>query len=134
MKMNKKAFAMKKNTLYFVVLLLLVIGGIFYFVKSSSSSPSNPNPSGSGDIQKITISMKNGNYYPNTITVKANQPVEITLDSSVAGCYRGFNIRDFGISQYSKSPSDKITFTPTQTGSHRFACSMGMGTGTLIVE
>ena len=59
---------------------------------------------------------------------------EITLDKSVSGCYRSFNIRDIGVSQYSKDPSQKITFTPTKPGTYTFACSMGMGYGKLIVK
>ena len=84
-------------------------------------------------VQKINIGFK-GNYNPNTITVKAGKPVEITLDSSVRGCYRSFNIKQLGISYQSSDPSDKITFTPNEKGSFEFACGMRMGYGTIIVE
>src|SRR3989339_690282 len=84
-------------------------------------------------IQKITLSMK-GNYYPNTINVKSGIPVEITLDSSVRGCYRSFSIPKLDVSKYSSSPTDTIKFTPNEKGTFRFQCSMGMGTGTIIVE
>ena len=84
--------------------------------------------------QEITLSMKNYNYYPNTITVKANQPVEITLDNSVGGCYRSFNIPQLGVDKYSQNQGDKIAFTPTEKGTFQFKCSMGMARGTLIVE
>lgn len=100
----------------------------------SGSAGGDSDPVGSGEVQEITLSMKNYNYYPNTITVKAGQPVSITLDNSVGGCYRSFVIRDLGVSKYTKSPSDTIDFTPTKKGTFRFACSMGMGTGTIIVE
>ena len=78
--------------------------------------------------------MKNYNYYPNTITVKSGQPVELTLDESVRGCLRGFTIKDLGVSKYSKTPEDSIDFTPTEKGTFAFSCSMGMGYGTIIVE
>ena len=84
--------------------------------------------------QKVTIGMKNGNYYPNTLTVNAGQPVELALDSSVTGCFRSFTIRELGISKYVKTPADTITFTLPRAGTYAFACSMGMGYGTLIVE
>ena len=83
-------------------------------------------------VQEITLSFKY-NYYPNTITVGAGKPVEITLDSSVRGCYRSFNIRELGVSYRSSGPSDKIKFTPNQKGSFEFACGMRMGRGTIIV-
>lgn len=125
----------KKNTFYIAVFLVIVLVGAFFFIRSSGSTPSNPNnPSGAGDIQKITLSMKNGNYYPNTVTVKVNQPVRIYLDSSVGGCYRSFTLRDFNIAKNLKTPQDYVEFTPTKKGTFGFACSMGMGTGTLIVE
>ena len=74
------------------------------------------------------------NYNPNTIKVKAGVPVEITLDSSVRGCYRSFSIPKLGVSKRSSNPSDTIKFTPNQKGTFRYQCSMGMGTGTIIVE
>lgn len=119
----------------FVVVLLLVGFGIF-MIKDSASASGNAvqGNSGSGKVQEVTIGIKNYNYYPNTITVKVNQPVRIYLDKSVIGCYRSFTIRDFGISKYLATEKDYVEFTPTKTGSFRFACSMGMGTGTLIVE
>lgn len=78
--------------------------------------------------------MKNYNYYPNTIRVKVNQPVEIYLDESVGGCFRDFTSRELGIHEYLKTQQDKITFTPVKKGTFAFACSMNMGRGTLIVE
>ncbi|MEK6927404.1 MAG: cupredoxin domain-containing protein [Nanoarchaeota archaeon] len=87
----------------------------------------------SGDVQKVVLSFKNGNYYPNTVTVEAGKPVQLSLDSSVGGCYRSFTIRQLGVAKYLASPSNSVTFTPSK-GTYRFACSMGMGTGTLVAE
>lgn len=107
------------------------------FVYSNSGSTNNKDTettTSNGEIQKVVLSYKNGNYYPQTVTVKSGQPVEISLDSSVQGCYRSFTISALNVRKYLGSPSDSVTFTPTQKGTYRFACSMGMGTGTLIVE
>jgi hypothetical protein len=60
--------------------------------------------------------------------------VEITLDNSVKGCLRSFNIKDLGVQKSSKNSDDKITFTPTKKGTFKFACVMGMGYGNIIVE
>jgi len=130
---------MKKSTLYLgVILLVLIVGGFFYFKGGSSVMNGNVVSEGEqvlqGEVQKITLGVKNLNYYPNTIKVKAGQPVSISLDSSVTGCLRSFNIKDLGVSKYSKTPSDTIDFTPNKKGTFKFACSMGMGTGTIIVE
>lgn len=122
----------KKTTLGLIVILMVIaLGGYFFFASGTDASSIS---GGNDEIQKITLGMRNGNYYPNTLTVKANQPVEITLDSSVKGCYRSFTIRSFGVSKYTATPAETITFTPAKAGKYQFACSMGMGYGTLIVE
>lgn len=126
---------MKSTTgLATIAVLILIVGGFVFWNSSTKSYEGDVSGNVEGGVQKIVLGMKNYNYYPNTIKVKAGQPVEITLDSSVRGCYRSFVIKDLGVSMYSKTPEVKINFTPTKKGTFRFACSMGMGTGTIIVE
>lgn len=116
-----------------IILLVAVIGMISIFVLKNGNA-GNADEGSTTKAQDIVLSFKNYNYYPNTITVRAGQPVRISLDSSVTGCYRAFTIRDFGISKHLQTPQDFIEFTPQQKGTFRFSCSMGMGTGTLIIE
>jgi plastocyanin domain-containing protein len=116
-----------------VVLVAIVAGFIFLNSGNTDSAPITGNAV-AGEIQKVTLGVKDYNYFPNTVNVKAGSPVEITLDKSVTGCLRSFTIKDLGVSQYAKTPDQKIVFTPTQKGSFRFACSMGMGYGTIVVE
>jgi len=134
----------KKSNIPMIIIAIILISS-FWFIYSSSGKNTgeviNENIQENKDtsaidnnqIQKITLSMK-GNYYPNTINVKSGIPVEITLDSSVRGCYRSFSIPKLDVSKYSSSPTDTIKFTPNEKGTFRFQCSMGMGTGTIIVE
>ena len=131
----------KKKYMYGLVIIIIIVAGFYFFNNSSAGVNGNAvnNVNGntntnSADAQKITLSMKNGNYYPNIIEVESNKQVEITLDNSIGGCYRSFTIRDLGIAKNSRSAEDKIIFTPTKKGTFRFACSMGMGTGTIIVK
>lgn len=124
----------KKSTLYtFLVLVLIVIGGFFFF-KSSEGANDGGIDGKSGNMQNVVLGIKNYNYYPNTINVKAGIPVRISLDNSVTGCYRSFTIRELGVSKNLKTPDDYVEFTPSKKGTYRFACIMGMGHGTLIVE
>ncbi len=123
---NKSRISKKTIFLIMGILAVIIVG---YFFVSGRILTGNA----TSDVQKITLSFKNYNYYPNTITVNVNQPVEITLDNSIGGCYRSFNIRDLGVSYRSSSPSDMIKFTPTQKGSFEFACGMRMGIGTINV-
>ena len=127
---------MKKTTAYTLMsVLLIAISGYALLGQGSANISASGNSADSGsNFQKVVLSMQDYNYYPNTITVKAGQPVRIYLDSSVQGCYRGFTIRSFGIAKYLATPDDYVEFTPTQKGTFQFACSMGMGRGTLVVE
>ena len=124
----------KKTTFYFILVLILIVGAGFFFLKSGNSQTNGNTATGNGEVQKIVISERNSNYYPQTITVKVNQPVSISLDSSVQGCLRSFTIKEFGVAKYLATPQDAVVFTPTKTGTFTFACSMGMGFGKLIVE
>jgi len=130
---------MQKSTLYLLGILALIAIAA-YIVTSKNNDYSNLSGNAgdigpvSGDVQNIVIGIKNYNYYPNTVTVKAGTPVSISLDSSVRGCFRDFTIRSLGVKKYLKTPQDTVEFTPNQEGIFTFACSMGMGTGTLVVE
>ncbi|MEK6792381.1 MAG: cupredoxin domain-containing protein [Nanoarchaeota archaeon] len=126
---------MSKYVFYIIgtILLILIAGTVL--IKGNDNSGGNAVVGSSGgDVQKIVLGIKDYNYYPNTVKVQVNKPVSISLDSSVSGCYRSFTMRDFGINKYLKTPKDTVEFTPTKKGTYRFACSMGMGTGTLVVE
>lgn len=126
---------MKNSSMLFFIFFIILVGGFFFIGQGKSNGEaSNTIAEKLGDIQKITLSMKDYNYYPNTIKVSAGKPVEITLDSSIRGCYRALTIKSLGISKNSKNPEDKIQFTPNNKGTYRFSCVMGMGYGTLIVE
>lgn len=135
--MSDETIKIRKSSFYIIgILLLAVIAGIFFLSGSKVNADSNVFTASvdNDGVQKVSLGFKNYNYYPNTIKVKNGVPFEITLDESISGCYRSLVIRDFGVSAISRSPSEKITFTPNRKGVFRFSCSMGMGTGTLIVE
>ena len=120
------------------IFIFIIVGGLFFLRGGSSTANGNVVSAGAqvlqGKVQKVVIGEKNLNYYPGEIRVKVGQPVSITLDSSVTGCLRSFNIKDLKVSKYAKTPSETIDFTPTKKGIFRFACSMGMGYGKIIVE
>ncbi len=128
-----------KSTTLLVFVTFIVIGiGIFLYQVGLKSPASNvifnEDKPTNEEVQPVTLSLKNGNYYPQEVHVKAGQPVEITLDKSVIGCYRSLVIKGLGVSVYSKSPSEKIALTPDKPGMYRFSCSMGMGYGKLIAK
>jgi plastocyanin domain-containing protein len=122
---------MKNTYLIVIVVVIVLIFGIFLIKSSNITGDSGAN---ANKIQKVTLSFKNGNYYPQTINVKVNETVRIYLDSSVSGCYRTFTINEFSVIKNIQNSTDYAEFTPNKKGTYRFACIMGMGTGTLIVE
>jgi len=128
---------MAKNVFYIISIFILIAIAGFFLLKNGVSgntvtdTEENKVP---GEVQRVVLGTKNYNYYPNTIEVQAGKPVSITLDKSVTGCLRSFTIKDLGVSKYVKTPDETIDFTPTKKGTFRFACSMGMGYGTIIVE
>lgn len=126
----------ERSTIYGMLIFIVIVGVGYLMVNSGNEGITGNVVSGAtgGDVQKIVIGMKNYNYYPNTVTVKAGRPVSLSLDSSVYGCFRDFTIRDLGVRKYLKTSSDVVEFTPSNPGRYTFACSMGMGTGTLVVE
>ena len=128
---------MKNLIIILGIVILLAAGGYLAFARTSGTESVNINSKPANEatgVQKVVIGIKNNNYYPNTITVKAGQTVSISLDKSVTGCYRSFTIRQLGLQKNLATPNDALTFTPIEKGTYRFACSMGMGTGTFIVE
>lgn len=124
----------KKSTFYIlgIAFSVTIIG--LLMLDASVLQDNSIVTSENAEFQKIVLSFKNYNYYPSTITVDVNKPVRIYLDSSVQGCLRSFTIPALGIAKNLQTPNDYVEFTPTEKGLYRFACAMGMGTGTVTVE
>ena len=127
---------MKNITIIVGIIAILLVGGFFAFSNSNGEDVkvNEDAPQNIEGVQEVVLSMKNYNYYPNEIVVEANKPVSISLDSSVRGCYRAFTIKELGVSKYLATPEDSVEFTPSKAGKFKFACSMGMGYGTLVVK
>jgi len=89
---------------------------------------------GGNGVQEIVLGMKNYNYYPNSITVESGQPIKISADDSVSGCFRDLVVRGTDVRKYLRTPQDSVEFTIDTPGTYTFACSMGMGSGKLVVE
>lgn len=90
-------------------------------------------------LNPITVEGGSFKYNPNQITVKKGQPVKIILESK--DLMHDFVIDELNVksTQAKAGESVEVAFTPTQTGSFEFYCSVGnhraMGMkGTLIVE
>lgn len=80
--------------------------------------------------QIVKMSVNGYSYTPSKFTVLQGVPVEWQIDGArAAGCGQVLVMPTLGISKYLSSQGiTTITFTPTETGTIPFNCSMGMMT------
>jgi plastocyanin domain-containing protein len=130
---------MQKSTFNGLVIFAIILIGGFMLTRGGADPGITGNviangvPS-DGALQEIVLGMKNYNYYPDSYKVKAGQPVKISADDSVYGCFRDLVVRGTNVRKYLRTPQDSVEFTIDNPGTYTFACSMGMGSGKLIVE
>lgn len=103
-------------------------------VRGSSVSV-DPNVIQNNGKQEVILEIMSSGYFPREFTVKSGIPVELTLKSSGAySCASSFTFTKFNIfKQLKPVDSQTVSFTPTEKGSFRFSCSMGMYTGLMHV-
>jgi plastocyanin len=82
---------------------------------------------GADGIQRATIMLDSYSYAPNHLIVQAGKPVELTLTSVTTLVPHNFILKDqaAGLSveaDVSAGKTEKVTFTPTQTGVFTFFC------------
>lgn len=138
----------KKRTIFTIIGVVLILGFVlFAFINMSKGNNEitgdlvKGGNTGSnkvineGDTQVVNLGVANYNYDPNTITVESGKKVKIIGNmAQLRGCLRAFRIPNLGISKIFNSNDNILEFTPTTKGNFGFTCSMGMGTGTLIVK
>ena len=100
------------------------------FGASSSTAQSGTPVQIADGKQIVKMTVSGYSYSPNRFTVVEGVPVEWQVDGrNAAGCGRVIVMPSLGMSKYLATDGvTVITFTPTQTGSITFNCSMGMMT------
>lgn len=96
-----------------------------------SASTDDTNVPIKNGIQNISITVNNGGYSPNSLTLRKGVPVRLTLKTTnVQSCSRSFTIPALNIQRLLPSTGETvIEFTPKKLGALVFSCSMGMYTG-----
>jgi len=86
-------------------------------------------------VQEVRIVVKGG-YVPDTIVVRAGQPVRLQFyRDETADCSDRVVFEDFGIDAALPAfQTTAVEFTPEQAGEFRFRCGMNMLKGLLVVE
>ena len=139
----------KKRTIFTIIGIVLILGFVLFAFKNILLTKGNEitgdlvkgGITGSnkvineGDTQIVNLGVANYNYDPNTITVESGKKVKIIGNmNQLQGCLRAFTIPKLGIRKVFNNNDNVLEFTPTSKGTFGFSCTMGMGTGTLIIK
>lgn len=101
----------------------------------STEVPQTETGTALGDMQEIHMTEDYSGYSPNTFTVKKGIPVKWIIDAkNVYTCASFLVMQKMGIQQALQPGENVITFTPTESGTLPFSCSMGMYRGAFTVE
>ncbi len=108
---------MKRITITLFLILFLVSLNILRAENSDSSDK----------VQKVEIIVDSYSFKPDTITVEAGKPVEITLRSVASTITHDFTIDDpesgLSVVQEVRGGRDAtVTFTPEKPGTYKFYC------------
>jgi plastocyanin domain-containing protein len=118
-------------------MIVSIIGALVITISASAALAKGKAPGGKGaEAQVIEISVTGEGFVPAQVKVKAGQPVKLIVTRKTAStCATEIVIKDFGIKQpLPLNQAVEVTFTPSKTGSFRYACAMDMIGGVIIVE
>ena len=112
--------------------LAAIVWVLWYFLLSKGSATEAPTADG---VQEVRVVVKGG-YTPDTIVVRAGQPVRLQFyRDETADCSDRVVFEDFGIDAALPAfQTTAVEFTPEQAGEFRFRCGMNMLKGLLVVE
>jgi len=83
--------------------------------------------------QRLSVSIGDVGYVPDTILARAGAPIELTVGKGV-GCAAGFLMPDLGVSADNSSGDVTVQLPALGPGTYAFTCGMGMVSGQLIVK
>jgi len=87
-----------------------------------------------GNLQEVYMTQNISGYSPNFFIIKKGIPVRWIINSTSAySCASSLIAPKLGIRKNLKTGKNIIEFTPTQTGTIPFSCSMGMYSGSFKV-
>ena len=106
--------------------------GIFPSVLGSETS--DPAVKIVNGFQEIYMKQNSNGYIPNNFTITQGIPVRwIITSENINTCASSIISSKLGIRQGLRKGQNIIEFTPTEVGTVRFSCTMGMYNGTFNV-
>jgi plastocyanin domain-containing protein len=126
---------MDNSQLFVTIAGLVAIVWVNWYFFAAARAPVATVAAGRSGTQEVLI-VVDGGYAPASIAVERGRPVRLLFDRRDQGsCTEEVVLPDFGVRRF--LPTGQVTpieFTPTETGTHEFACGMGMVRGKLIVR
>lgn len=109
-----------------------IVWVLWYFLWSRGPAAAAATVDG---VQEVRVTVKGG-YTPDTIVVRAGQPVRLQFyRDETADCSERVVFEDFGIdTPLPAFQTTAVEFTPEDAGEFRFRCGMNMLKGLLVVE
>lgn len=94
----------------------------------------DPNVTREGNVQVVRMTQTSGGYEPNSFTITQGVPVRWVITSQDPNsCAASLVSAKLGVRKILTAGENVIEFTPTETGSIMFSCSMGMYRGSFNV-
>lgn len=108
--------------------------GAFTSKAVAQKTISDPNVKMVGNVQEVRMTQESGGYRPNKFTIKKGVPVKwIITSKDIYTCAASISSQQLNIRKGLKLGENIFEFTPKETGTIRFSCSMGMYTGSFTV-
>lgn len=106
------------------------LSGLWQRSDTGIAQAADPNVQLVDGKQVVDMTVSGLRYFPHQFTVKQGIPVEWRIDGTRAeGCAQVITVPKLGITKYlSASGMTTVAFTPTETGTVPFSCTMGMTT------
>lgn len=91
---------------------------------------------GGGVMNRVTVEVTQDGFVPKEIPAKVGQPITLVVTRKTdLTCAKQIIFADLGVEkELPMSQAVEVTVTPTKAGDLRFACSMDMVAGNLVVE
>lgn len=103
-------------------------------VLAASTTVQDPNVVLNNGVQEVRMRQLSAGYRPNSFTIQKGIPVRwIITSEDQYTCASSLVVQKLGIRKSLQLGENIIEFTPSETGTIRFSCSMGMYTGSFTV-
>ncbi|KKT84511.1 MAG: hypothetical protein UW82_C0019G0012 [candidate division WWE3 bacterium GW2011_GWC2_44_9] len=122
------------NGLNLTGLILPAIGSPGTVSAKSGTASSDPNVTVQNGVQVVKMTQNYNGYSPNSFTIQKGIPVKWVITSTDANtCAASIVSAQLGVHKYLRLGENIIEFSPSDVGTIRFSCSMGMYTGSFTV-